>query len=350
MQKMPSSSGSTTEVKMDKDAAKRIKESISEAEGIFGKGSAMQLGNKSPQKADCYSTGSLMLDVVLGCGGLPRGAMTEVFGPEGSGKSTLVLQAIADANRQGGQALYIDSENKLNLQYASQLGVDTKSLIVSQPDYGEAAFQIAEIFIKNKAVSIIVVDSVAMLIPKAEFEGEIGDAGVGQLSRMVTQALRKLKDAIRKSNVAMIFINQVRDKIGVTYGSTETTPAGHALKHGVSVRMDIRRISQIKNGDKVVGARTKAKVVKNTFASPFQECEYDLFYGEGVSREAEVVEHGASRGVIEKAGTTYSYMGERLGVGREASRIFLKQHPEVFDKVYKQVRMMMFAEIEKVQA
>jgi recombination protein RecA len=248
----------------------------------------------------------------------------------------------------GGKALYIDSENKLNLQYASNLGVNVKELVVSQPEYGEAAFQIAEIFIKNEAVGIIVVDSVAMLVPKSEYEGEIGDGGVGQLSRMVTQAIRKLKDKVRKSNVAMVMINQVRDKIGISFGNPETTPAGHALKHQASVRMDIRRIAALKNGDKVIGARTKAKVVKNTFANPFQECEYDLIYGEGVSKEAELVDLAAPRGVLEKTGAMYSYNGERLGHGREATRLLLKQHPDIFQEVYEKVRKMMIAELVKV--
>lgn len=348
---MPSKSGSDTQVKVsDKESAKRIKESISEAEGLFEKGCVMQLGSTPPRQVDSYSTGSLTLDMVLGCGGLPKSYMTEIFGPEGGGKTTLCLQTIAAANRVGGQALYIDSENKLNLQYAAALGVDIKNLLVSQPEYGEAAFQIAQIFIKNEAVSIIVVDSVAMLVPKSEYEGEIGDAGVGQLSRMMTQAIRKLKDVVRKSNVAMVFINQVRDKIGITFGNPETTPAGHALKHAASIRMDIRRVAALKNGDKVIGARTKAKVVKNTFAAPFQECEYDLIYGAGVSREAELVDLATPRGVFEKSGAMYSYNGERIGHGREATRVFLTQQPQLFQEVYDKVRKLMLAEIIKVAA
>lgn len=333
---MPSKGGQEQEVKVDRKRQSAIKDSIKEAEKIFGVRAVMQLGDTPPLKVDSFSTGSISLDLVLGCGGLPRSYMTEIFGPEGGGKSTLCLQAVASANRQGMSALYIDTENKLNLKYAAALGVDIRTLLVAQPEYGEAAMQIAEIFIRNEAVSLVVVDSVAMLVPKSEFEGEIGDQGVGQLPRMLTQALRKIKDIVRKSNVAMVFINQIRDKIGVTYGSTETTPGGHAVKHNCSVRVDIRRISALKRGDDIIGARTRAKVVKNTFAAPFQECEYDLIYGEGIAKEAELLDLASGSGVLKKDGADYTYNGEKMGYGRERARLFLRSNPDIFQKIYLQ--------------
>lgn len=345
MSEVSSKGGSQSKVEVpDREKKQRIKESIKECEAVFDKGCVMQLGSAPIVPVESISTGCLTVDMALGCGGFPKSYMVEIFGPEGGGKTTLCLQAIAEAHRVGIPALYVDTENKLNLQYAAALGVNVKELLVCQPEYGEAAFQIIEIFVKNGAVGIVVLDSIAMLVPKSEYEGEIGDAGVGQLSRLVTQAVRKLKDQVRKSIVSMVFINQIRDKIGVTWGSTETTPAGHAIKHQCTVRMDIRRIAALKDGDKVVGARTKAKIVKNTFAAPFVDCEYDLRYGEGVSRETELVELGSERGVLKKDGSTYVYNGTKLGVGREKTRMFLKANPDVFKEVYGKVRAMMVIE------
>lgn len=311
-----------------------IKESLKRLEKIHGPGIAMQLGSSKPQEVECFSTGSLSLDYgVLGCGGIPRGRIVEVYGPEGSGKTTLLLQTVAQANRVGERAVYIDVENALDIRYAEKLGVNVKELIVSQPDYGEQALSVAEEFITAGSVGIVVVDSVAMLTPKAELEGEIGDAPMASQARLMTQALRKLTGLVRKSRVALVFINQLRDKIGVTWGSSEMTPGGRALRHNASVRLDVRRIQSLKNGDKIVGARTKIKAVKNKVANPFHECELDLYYGEGISCEADLLDRGAEFGVLEKSGANYSFKGERLGLGRENVRLFLCQQPDLSKKI-----------------
>jgi recombination protein RecA len=339
---MSSKSGSEQEVKVDRERQKRIKECIKEAIDTHGTGAVMRLGEAEIPPVDVISTGCLSLDISLGCGGFPRGVMVEVFGPEGGGKTTLCLQVIAESHRIGGEALFIDAENSLNLDYAAHLGVDVKRLLVSQPDYGEQAFQIAQTFIKNKAVDVVVVDSVATLVPKSEFEGEIGDAGVGQQARMVTQALRLLNNDVRKFDVTVVFVNQLRDKIGgASWGPTETTPAGRMLKHLAQVRVDIRRIASLKDGDRIVGARTKAKVVKNKWGTPFVECEYDLIFGEGVSSEGELVDLAAKCGVVEKAGPSYSYKGERMGTGRENAKAWLKKVPNAFLEIRNQVRSIM---------
>lgn len=312
-----------------------IKESLKRLEKIHGPGIAMQLGSSKPQEVECFSTGSLSLDYgVLGCGGIPRGRITEAFGPDGVGKSTLLLQTIAQANLVGERAVYIDVENALDIRYAEKLGVNVKELIVSQPDYGEQALSVAEEFITAGSVGIVVVDSVAMLTPKAELEGEIGDAPMASQARLMTQALRKLTGLVRKSRVALVFINQLRDKIGgVSWGSTEMTPGGRALRHNASVRLDVRRIQSLKNGEKIVGARTRIKAVKNKVANPFRDCELDLYYGEGISCEADLLDRGAEFGVLEKSGANYSFKGERLGLGRENARLFLCQQPELSKKI-----------------
>jgi recombination protein RecA len=338
---MSPESGSEKKIKVDREKQRRTKESISEVVKTHGEGAVVKFGDK-PIPTEIIPTGSLTLDDALGIGGVPRSAMIEMFGPEGGGKSTLALHIIAEANRMGEQALYVDSENSFNRKYAEHIGVDMSGLTLSQPDYGEQGFQIAQTFIRNEAVGVVVVDSVAMLVPKSEYEGEIGDAGVGQLARMVTQAIRSLNNDVRKSRVCLIFINQIRDKIGVTWGPTETTPAGHLLKHMASVRMDIRRIASLKDGERVIGARTKVKIVKNKFSPPFVECEYDLVFGEGVSREAELVDLGQKYGVIEKSGAQYSYKGERIGHGRENARKALKGNPEWFAKIYAETRKAIF--------
>lgn len=331
------------QVKVDRERDKRIKDSLAESERLHGKGIVMRRGDKAVIQADSIPTTSLMLDYSIGCGGVPISYITEMFGPEGGGKSTLCLHIIAEANKLGMDALYIDSENSLNLPYAEKLGVDVSRLLICQPDYGEQGFQVAETFIKNQAVGVVVIDSIAMMVPKAEFEGEIGDQGMGLLSRMVAQALRKLNNEVRKSQVAFICINQIRDIMNATsWGPSTTTPAGHLLKHAASVRMDIRKVAALKDGDRVVGGRTKIKIVKNRISAPFVECEFDLLYGEGISQEAELIDLSAQYGVIVKEGTQYSFNGERLGVGRERSRKFLKEHPELFVKVREEMRKVMF--------
>jgi recombination protein RecA len=342
---MPSSSGSKSAVQVDtaRDRDKRIKDSLAESEKLHGKGIVMRRGDKAVVQADAVPTSSLQLDYSIGCGGIPISYITEMFGPEGGGKSTLCLHIIAEANKLGMDALYIDAENSLNLPYAEKLGVDVGRLLICQPDYGEQGFQVAETFIKNGAVGVVVIDSIAMMVPKAEFEGEIGDQGVGLLSRMVTQSLRKLNNEVRKSKVAFICINQVRDIIGgSSWGPTTTTPAGHLLKHAASVRMDIRKVAALKDGDQVVGGRTRIKIVKNRISAPFVECEFDLMYGEGISREAELIDLSDKYGVIVKEGTSYCYKGERLGVGRERARKFLKTAPEMFFKIREEMRNAMF--------
>lgn len=341
MPQMPSSSGQESQVKVDRDRQRRAKDSIEEVIKTHGKGAVVKFSDK-PIPTEYIPTGSLTLDDALGIGGVPRGAMTEIFGPEGGGKSTLCLHIIAEAHLRGEQALYIDSENSFNRAYAERIGVNVNYMTLSQPDFGEQGFQIAQTFIKNEAVGVVVVDSVAMLVPKSEYEGEIGDAGVGQLARMVTQSIRLLNNDVRKSRVALIFINQIRDKIGVTWGPTETTPAGHLIKHMASVRMDIRRIAALKDGEKTIGARTKVKIVKNKFSAPFVECEYDLIFGEGISRAAELIDLGTKYKTVEKSGNSYLYKGERLGVGREQSRKFLIDTPDLFRKVYTETRKAIF--------
>jgi recombination protein RecA len=341
---MPQSSRQEQAIKVDRDRDKRIKDSLAESEKLHGKGIVMRRGDKAVIQVASIPTASLQLDYSIGCGGIPISYITEMFGPEGGGKSTLCLHIIAEANNLGMDALYVDSENSLNLLYAEKLGVDVGRLLICQPDYGEQGFQVAETFIKNGAVGVVVIDSIAMMVPKAEFEGEIGDQGVGLLSRMVTQSLRKLNNEVRKSKVAFICINQVRDIIGgASWGPTTTTPAGHLLKHAASVRMDIRKVAALKDGDRVVGGRTKIKIVKNRISAPFVECEFDLIYGEGISKEAEVIDLSANHGIIVKEGTSYSYKGERLGVGRERAKQFLKANPEMFLKIREEIRKVMFA-------
>jgi recombination protein RecA len=301
----------------------------------FGKGSIMKLGDgENPaQDIQALSTGSVALDLALGIGGLPRGRIVEVYGPESSGKTTLALQVAAQAQREGGVAAYIDAEHALDVSYAKKLGVKTEEMLISQPDTGEQALEITDILVRSNAVDVLVIDSVAALVPKAEIEGEMGDAHVGLQARLMSQALRKLTGTIHRSNTIVIFINQIRMKIGVMFGSPETTTGGNALKFYSSVRLDIRRVGAIKKGEEVIGNRTRVKVVKNKVAPPFKEVEFDILYGQGISREGDLVDLGSEAQIIDKSGAWFSYNGERIGQGRDNAVVYLKEHPDVANTV-----------------
>mgnify|MGYP001605638686 CR=1 FL=1 len=319
--------------------AKALELALSTIEKQFGKGSIMRLGagENLIQDVPVISTGSLSLDIALGVGGLPRGRVIEIFGPESSGKTTLTLHAIAEAQRQGGVAAFVDAEHALDVDYARKLGVKTEELLISQPDTGEQALEITDMLVRSGAVDLLVVDSVAALVPRAEIEGEMGDSHMGLQARLMSQALRKLTGTISKSNTTVIFINQIRMKIGVMFGNPETTTGGNALKFYSSVRLDIRRIAALKNGDDVIGNRTRVKVVKNKVAPPFKEVEFDILYGEGISREGDLLDLASDKNIVEKSGTWYSYGTERIGQGRENARTWLKEHPEAFTKIRRQV-------------
>src|SRR4051795_3563464 len=313
---------------------------VSQIEKQFGKGSIMRLGGIDSSAAlDAIPSGSLSLDSALGVGGYPRGRVIEVFGPESSGKTTLTLHAIAEAQKLGGTAAFIDAEHALDANYARKLGVDIDNLLVSQPDSGEQALEIAEVLIRSGAIDIVVIDSVAALVPRAELEGEMGEAQMGLQARLMSQALRKLTGVVSKSKTCFIFINQIREKIGVMFGNPETTTGGRALKFYSSIRLDIRRIGAIKDGDSVVGNRTKVKVVKNKVASPFREAEFDIMYGEGISREGDLLDLGVAKNIIEKSGSWYSYKGDRIGQGRENARQFLKDNPDICDRIDAELRL-----------
>jgi recombination protein RecA len=314
---------------MDINREKAIDLAVSQIERQFGKGAIMRLGEGGVAKdVLVVSTGSLGLDIALGIGGVPRGRVVEIYGPESSGKTTLALHIVAEAQKTGGMGAYIDAEHALDLGYAKKLGVKTDDLLISQPDHGEQALEIAETLVRSGAIDVLVIDSVAALVPKAEIEGEMGDAHMGLQARLMSQALRKLTASISRSQTVVIFINQIRMKIGVMFGNPETTTGGNALKFYASVRMDIRRIGALKDGDNVIGGRARVKVVKNKMAPPFKEAEFDLLYGTGISRDGEIVDLGSDMGVVEKSGAWYSYGGERIGQGREAAKQFLKEHPE----------------------
>jgi recombination protein RecA len=299
----------------------------------FGKGAITRLGSKDIVPVDVINTGSPKLNAALGVGGVPRGRVVEIFGPESGGKTTLTLQIIAEAQKAGGTAAFVDAEHALDTLYATKLGVDVDNLLVSQPDYGEQALEISEALIKSNAIDVLVVDSVAALTPKAELEGEMGDSHMGLQARMMSQAMRKLTACVHKSNTCLIFINQIRDKIGVMFGNPETTTGGRALKFYSSVRLDIRRMAAIKDGETVIGATTKIKVVKNKVAAPFREAIVDLMYGEGISKEADLIDLGVEAGLVEKSGSWYSYSGERIGQGRDNARVFLKENKELAGKL-----------------
>lgn len=311
---------------------------LKQIEKQFGKGSVMKLGERADRKVSTISSGSITLDACLGVGGYPRGRIIEIYGPESSGKTTVALHAIAEVQAQGGQAAFIDAEHALDPAYAQKLGVNIDELLLSQPDTGEQALEIAEALVRSGAVDIIVVDSVAALVPKAEIEGEMGDAHVGLQARLMSQALRKLSGAINKSNTIAIFINQIREKVGVMFGNPETTPGGRALKFYSTIRLEVRRAEQLKQGNDIVGNRTKIKVVKNKVAPPFRVAEVDIMYGEGISREGEVIDIGSELDVVQKSGSWYAYNNERLGQGRENAKLFLKENPDIRAEITQKIR------------
>jgi recombination protein RecA len=311
---------------------------LRQIEKQFGKGSIMKLGEQTDQRISTVSSGSIALDIALGIGGYPRGRIIEVYGPESSGKTTVALHAIAEVQRNGGQAAFIDAEHALDPEYAQKLGVNIDELLLSQPDTGEQALEIAEALVRSGAVDILIIDSVAALVPKAEIEGEMGDSHVGLQARLMSQALRKLSGAINKSKTIAVFINQIREKVGVMFGNPETTPGGRALKFYSSVRLEVRRAEQLKQGQDVVGNKTKIKVVKNKVAPPFKQAEVDIMYGEGISYEGEILDIGSDIDVVQKSGAWYSYEGERLGQGRENSKQFLKENPEIASAIVAEIR------------
>jgi recombination protein RecA len=322
-----------------KERNKALDIAVGQIEKQYGKGSIMRLGQRGPiAPMEVISTGSISIDYALGVGGMPRGRVVEIYGPESSGKTTLALQVIAEAQRAGGMAAFVDAEHALDAQYAQKLGVDLENLLVSQPDHGEQALEIVEVLIRSGGVDVVVVDSVAALVPKAEIEGEMGEAQMGLQARLMSQALRKLTGVVSKSKTTLIFINQLREKIGVMFGNPETTTGGRALKFYSSVRIDIRRIASIKDGDQVIGGRTRVKVVKNKVAPPFREAEFDVMYGEGISREGDLLDLSVDKRIIEKSGAWFAYGGERLGQGRENAKQFLKENPDVRQAIEDRVR------------
>ena len=324
---------------MDDNRKKALAAALGQIEKQFGKGSVMRLGDsEAVRDIDVISTGSLGLDVALGVGGLPRGRVVEVYGPEASGKTTLTLQVVAQAQKAGGTAAFVDAEHALDPTYAEKLGVNTEDLLISQPDTGEQALEIADMLVRSSAVDVVVIDSVAALTPRAEIEGEMGDSHVGLQARLMSQALRKLTANIKRSNTLVIFINQIRMKIGVMFGNPETTTGGNALKFYSSVRLDIRRIGSIKKGDEIIGSQTRVKVVKNKVAPPFRKAEFDILYGEGSSREGELLDLGAENDVIDKSGAWYSFEGERIGQGKDNARQFLKDNPQIAEKIEQALR------------
>ena len=320
------------------DRHKQILATLAQMDKQFGKGSVLMLGSRAALPVEVISTGSVAIDSALGAGGFPRGRVVEVFGPESSGKTTLALQVIAQAQRSGGAAAFIDAEHALDATYAANLGVHIEDLLVSQPDYGEQALEIAQALVNSQALDVIVIDSVAALTPKAEIDGEMGDSHMGLQARMMSQALRKLTASVSRANTCLIFINQLREKIGVMFGNPETTTGGRALKFFSSVRVDVRRASAIKDGDTVIGNRTKVKIVKNKVAAPFREAEVDILYGKGVSREGDVLDLGVQQGLIEKSGSWYSYKGERIGQGRDTVRQALIDRPELCEAIETELR------------
>jgi recombination protein RecA len=326
----------------DKERTRAIDLALAQIEKQFGKGSIMRLGSKEAiVPISVISTGSISFDAALGVGGVPRGRVIEIFGPESSGKTTITLQIIAEAQKAGGMAAFVDAEHALDPQYAKKLGVDVDNLLISQPDYGEQALEITEALVRSGAIDVLVVDSVAALVPKAELDGEMGDSHMGLQARLMSQALRKLTGTVSKSRTSLIFINQIREKIGVMFGNPETTTGGRALKFYSSVRIDIRRIAAVKEGDVVVGSRTKVKIVKNKVAAPFREAEFDILYGEGISREGDVLDQAVLQNIVEKSGAWYSFSGERIGQGRENVRQYFKDNKDTFARVESTLRQKM---------
>ncbi len=321
---------------------KAIELAIAQIEKQFYKGAIMRLGSKDALvPVEVIPTGSISLDAALGVGGMPRGRVVEIFGPEASGKTTLALHVVAEAQRRGGMAAFVDAEHALDAAYAKRLGVDVDNLLVSQPDYGEQALEIVEALVRSNAVDVLVVDSVAALVPKAELEGEMGEPQMGLQARLMSQALRKLTGIVSKSKTCLVFINQIREKIGIMFGNPETTTGGRALKFYSSVRADIRRIAAIKDGDRVIGSRTKVKIVKNKLASPFREVEFDILYGEGISKDGDLIDVAAEKNLLEKSGAWFSFAGERIGQGRENARQFLREHPDARKKLEVEVRKVL---------
>jgi recombination protein RecA len=328
----------TNSKKADMDRQKALDAALSQIDRAFGKGSAMKLGSREAIEIDSISTGSLGLDIALGIGGLPKGRVVEIYGPESSGKTTLALHTIAESQKVGGTVAFIDAEHALDPGYAKKLGVDIDELIISQPDTGEQALEIADTLVRSNAVDVLVVDSVAALVPRAEIEGEMGDSHVGLQARLMSQALRKLTGSINRSKCMVIFINQIRMKIGVMYGSPETTSGGNALKFYASVRLDIRRIGQIKDRDEIVGNATRVKVVKNKVAPPFKQVEFDIMYGQGISKVGEILDLGVKAGIVEKSGSWFSFDSTRIGQGRENAKSFLKENPEITERLENMIR------------
>ncbi len=325
--------------KMDENKAKALAAALSQIEKQFGKGAIMKMGDKDVEKGiEVVSTGSLGLDMALGVGGLPRGRVVEIYGPESSGKTTLTLQVIANIQKLGGTAAFIDAEHALDPQYAQRLGVDTSELLLSQPDNGEQALEIADMLVRSASVDCVVIDSVAALTPKAEIEGEMGEPQMGLQARLMSQALRKLTANIKRSNTLVIFINQIRMKIGVMFGNPETTTGGNALKFYASVRLDIRRIGSIKRGEEVIGNETRVKVVKNKVAPPFKTADFDILYNEGISREGEIIEMGVNHRIVEKSGAWYAYKGEKIGQGKDNTREFLRENPAMANEIEMKIR------------
>ena len=335
-------------IKPDKEKA--LETALTQVERQFGKGSIMRLGSRPVIDVPVISTTSLALDKALGIGGLPRGRVTEIYGPEASGKTTLALHAVAEAQRKDGIAAFIDAEHALDIVYAKKLGVNCDDLLVAQPDTGEQALEIADTLVRSGAIDVLVIDSVAALVPRAEIEGEMGDSHMGLQARLMSQALRKLTGTISKTMTSVIFINQIRMKIGVMFGNPETTSGGNALKFYSSVRLDIRRIGSIKEGQEVVGNRTRVRVVKNKMAPPFTEAEFDITYGEGISKSGDLIDVGAEAGIIEKSGSWYSYDGERIGQGRENVKKFLKENPDLYEKIYLKTREALHLQSESKAA
>ena len=332
---------------MDNNKKQALTAALSQIEKQFGKGAIMRMGDGSAQRnVDVVSSGSLAIDVALGIGGLPRGRVVEIYGPESSGKTTLTLQVIAEAQKLGGTAAFVDAEHALDPQYAENLGVNVEDLLVSQPDTGEQALEITDMLVRSGAVDIVVIDSVAALTPKAEIEGEMGDRHVGLQARLMSQALRKLTANIQRSGCMVVFINQIRMKIGVMFGSPETTTGGNALKFYSSVRLDIRRIGAIKKGDEVIGNQTRVKVVKNKMAPPFRQAEFEILYGKGISKLGELIDLGVANGIVEKAGAWYSYQKDRIGQGKENSRAFLEEHPEMAADIESRLRALLLPKKE----
>jgi recombination protein RecA len=332
------------------DKAKAVESAMTQIERQFGKGSIMKLGDRPVVKVPTISTGSLTLDLALGVGGLPRGRVTEIFGPESSGKTTLALHVVAEAQKQGGIAAFIDAEHALDISYARRLGVNCDELLVSQPDTGEQALEIADMLLRSGAIDIMVIDSVAALTPRAEIEGEMGDSHMGLQARLMSQALRKLTGTIGRTLTAMVFINQIRMKIGVVFGNPETTTGGNALKFYSSVRLDIRRIGAIKDGQDVTGNRTRVRVVKNKLAPPFKEAEFDISYGEGISKAGDLLDLGVNAGVIDKSGSWYSFQGERIGQGRENVKKFLMDNSDIYESALKQIKVAVGLEAPEAEA